>query len=60
MEVSKVYMKISELTNQVRAQAYMLSIVNSDSLIAKELWHIEQTSPSGCALRIGSFTAVIS
>ncbi|MCG8625548.1 MAG: hypothetical protein MJE68_26560, partial [Proteobacteria bacterium] len=31
----------------------------SDSLVAKELWQRKQTSPSGCALGIGSFTAII-
>ena len=31
----------------------------SDSLFAKELWRRKQTSPSGSALRIGSFTAII-
>ena len=35
-------------------------VVTSDSLVAKELWQRKQTSPSGSALGIGSFTAIIS
>ena len=31
----------------------------SYSLVAKELWRRKQTSPSGSALGIGSFTAII-
>ena len=32
---------------------------NTYQLVAKELWLRKQTSPSGCALGIGSFTAII-